>query len=406
MIRYNHYFLFLTFLVALSSCKKKDAPVLEITSISSEVQMISYSVEVEYEGGDVQGRGICYSTTNEVPNVLDDEIASAGDDNGSWEATVDGFQTSTTYYIRAYMTTGTGTDYSQAVAVTLDPAWVNMGLIVSNEILSISVVDENTVHAGTSWGEYASTIDGGENWTVTEMTTSSDIENIHFVNSMLGFQTEFNTTYRKTVDGGQNWTSNLTGGAGHGSGIFFLDENTGFISREYSGQVAKTVDGGTNWTIAEITIDSGDKLEDIHFPGASAGYVVSNNGQVFKSTDLGESWTLQNSSPIGANCIAIHFTTETSGFVISGNSIYMTSDGGGNWTSVYVASDLLMDVHFVNESVGVACGENGTLLRTDDGGNSWEKLPTTMGNYTIYQVEMATPDIGYASSYGRILKYH
>lgn len=74
---------------------------------------------------------------------------------------------------------------------------------------------------------------------------------------------------------------------------------------------------------------------------------------------------------------ALHFTSSDDGCVVteSGN-IYRTTDGGKSFTLAGKSGGRrLNDVYFVNDGLGIACGNGGTLLRTSDAGNTWSPIP-------------------------------
>jgi photosystem II stability/assembly factor-like uncharacterized protein len=78
-------------------------------------------------------------------------------------------------------------------------------------------------------------------------------------------------------------------------------------------------------------LPTGNTLKSVIFVNSSIGWFVGDGGQIFKSTDGGETWESQSSGT------HIHF-----------NSVY-----------------------FIDEFNGWAVGENGTILMTTNGGEVW-----------------------------------
>ncbi|MGB5105998.1 MAG: YCF48-related protein [Candidatus Zixiibacteriota bacterium] len=73
---------------------------------------------------------------------------------------------------------------------------------------------------------------------------------------------------------------------------------------------------------------------------------------------------------------ALHFTNSDVGCVVteSGN-IYRTTDGGKSFSLAGNSGGRrLNDVYFVNDNLGIACGSRGALLRTSDAGSAWSLI--------------------------------
>jgi photosystem II stability/assembly factor-like uncharacterized protein len=88
-----------------------------------------------------------------------------------------------------------------------------------------------------------------------------------------------------TTDGGITWTTE-SGGIG-GTGIYFYDENLGFITS--IGSIYKTTDGGVNWT---QDFFGGDRFVGIHFYTPQLGFAVTEYCEIYRSTDGGDNWEL------------------------------------------------------------------------------------------------------------------
>ena len=68
--------------------------------------------------------------------------------------------------------------------------------------------------------------------------------------------------------------------------MFFLDNNTGFITGRYL--FIKTTDGGQSWT--SLKTNAFDDFYEIIFKNNNEGYVSSQVGAYFKTIDGGVSW--------------------------------------------------------------------------------------------------------------------
>jgi hypothetical protein len=126
-------------LTVLFSCKKetlKTMPTLTASAVSVITQnSATAGGEVTTDGGEtVTERGVCWSTTNTLPTIIDSKT-SDGSGLGGFSSQITGLSPNTTYYIRAYATNAVGTAYySQAAFKTLGLA----ATIATSPIISIT----------------------------------------------------------------------------------------------------------------------------------------------------------------------------------------------------------------------------------------------------------------------------
>jgi hypothetical protein len=79
------------------------------------------------------------------------------------------------------------------------------------------------------------------------------------------------------------------------------------------------------------------------------------------------------------------------------NNILKSSDGGSNWTTVFVDSTLnIRNTHFIDTITGFTCGDNGIILKTTDGGNNWQYLNTGIATH-LNAIYFKSGQIGFAA---------
>jgi uncharacterized protein (TIGR02145 family) len=89
------------------------------TSAATDINPTSATVggNVTDDGGEtVTARGICWSTSSNP--TISDQYTTNGTGTGSFTANLTGLTPSTTYYARAYVTTGVGTAYGEEISFT------------------------------------------------------------------------------------------------------------------------------------------------------------------------------------------------------------------------------------------------------------------------------------------------
>src|SRR2546426_10283472 len=124
-------------------------------------------------------------------------------------------------------------------------------------------------------------------------------------------------------------------------------------------------------TILGIAVSCGVVLA-IHTGQARSGATaaVSSKAQGGAS---GSQWHWQNPLPQGNNLRGASFVDANTGTVVGEyGTIVRTTDGGNSWTiQASGTTENLWAVSFKDSNKGTAVGEGGTILGTTDGGANW-----------------------------------
>jgi|GEM_PF-931745 len=126
---------------------------------------------------------------------------------------------------------------------------------------------------------------------------------------------------------------------------------------------AQTTDEGA-WQEKVLTTQ---RLVGGYFPGSDAGYVFSEAGQTFATTDSGQNFVERTALPDSVR--AAWFTGATTGFVVGrGGGIYKTQNSGNSWfTLASNTTRTLNGLSFPTADIGYVVGENETILKTVNG---------------------------------------
>ncbi len=210
----------------------------------------------------------------------------------------------------------------------------------------------------------------------------------------------------KTTDGGLIWFGFPTGDTNRLSGLFFIDNNTGWVVGQH-GKIAKSTNGGTTWLLQNSGVLSW--LNSVQFFDSNTGYAVGSkdsNRVILKTTNGGANWQVL----LRNNQSRLYSVSVLSPQVVycvgdSGAVVY-TSNGGTNWINqVSGATSTLRDVIFKNYgpvSIGWIAGKNGVILSTSNGGTNWISRSFNTINY--YGIDFGSFDTGYVCGRGRIYK--
>jgi hypothetical protein len=171
-----------------------------------------------------------------------------------------------------------------------------------------------------------------------------------------------------STDGGATWSMRASG-----AGIFSLNSIT-FEDAQFgvaAGALATalhTADGGKTWDLSDP-----DQLYFQSFYGSATSgmfhdWIVSENGYVFETTNLGTSWDMRWLTL--KRLWAIDFHGESTGVIVGDGITFHTRDGGATWDSVGVSAEL-KTVCMIDSLLVIAGGSGGEFMMSEDGGATW-----------------------------------
>jgi photosystem II stability/assembly factor-like uncharacterized protein len=120
--------------------------------------------------------------------------------------------------------------------------------------------------------------------------------------------------------------------------------------------------------------------DDLFFAGPDSGWVVNGGGEIFRTIDGGESWTLQVTLPTYLRSVGFANPLKGwAGSLLSAPLLYATNDGGVVWTPVLnippPQPNGICGIWVVNASVVYGCGRYdgppARMIKTTDGGTTW-----------------------------------
>jgi len=195
-----------------------------------------------------------------------------------------------------------------------------------------------------------------------------------------------------TEDSGYTWQLVPSGTDKALYSMNFPDATHGWIVGQ-EGLILHTEDGGKTWArqISGATV----YLFSVHFTSPQEGWAVGDKATFVHTTDGGKSWVLgklASNKDLSADeqllaqepvLYAVRFVDSKTGWIVGefGN-IYHTTDGGQSWKpqqgtligeGVYDSLDLpsFFGAAFADASNGVAAGLETKIARTRDGGTKW-----------------------------------
>jgi photosystem II stability/assembly factor-like uncharacterized protein len=161
----------------------------------------------------------------------------------------------------------------------------NEGLYINNEQIF------RTLDGGKTWGEVYKCETKAEVGGLTRLL-QCNLWKLHFASPSVVYALGQAKDARaamvlKSVDGGDVWSvvSVLDDESGTEGGLFFIDENNGYLSTHYSLAAYRTTDGGLTWTGMPATTTG----RRILFADPEVGWAIQ-NGKLSYTTDGGRRW--------------------------------------------------------------------------------------------------------------------
>lgn len=196
---------------------------------------------------------------------------------------------------------------------------------VDSPLNTVFFVDENNGWVAGNNGLVLHTTDGGAQWDTGDMGADIDIFDLHFLDENNGWAATDSGGIYRTVDGAV-WQSEDMGLTSALRAIHFLDTLHGWACGSRNTILRRTQEPGQAPTWASTTIDleaANTVWTDIFFTDTQTGWVVGEDGNIYKSTDGGATWTPETTATrTGLN--AIYMVNSTKGWIVGEEGVILT----------------------------------------------------------------------------------
>ena len=248
---------------------------------------------------------------------------------------------------------------------------------------------------------------------------TSRIDDLHFLNSQLGWIATGDGAIFRTDDGGSSWAPQFEDGTLYFRCIRFADAQHGFAGTLISSRLLyATSDGGATWNVVpNVPAPRPNALCGLSAPSSRVIYGVgsySGPARMIKSMDGGATWTTTDLSSLAWTLVDVHFFDELEGIAVgsigefpdrSRSIVIRTTDGGVNWHWRFLGTregEWGWKIHFPTADTGYVSLErfNGPMyfLKTVNRGITWTELP--FENYNEQGIGFATGQVGWLGGRG------
>jgi len=277
--------------------------------------------------------------------------------------------------------------------------------------------------------EVGHTTDGGANWNAVAGEPFTDVANLTSVvlkqtsdghrvivgrDALLGRLPGISYS----DDEGDSWTAvDLPGGLGYGVNALTRDRDGALWAAGDYGYIFKSSDMGNSWTANESAAETTEDLLDIvfvispMFGGEGVGYAVGESNTILYTENSGDDWGALTGPAAGTNLLCCGLNRFGHLFVGTNDArLFRTTEGpdteADDWEEILdLGSGSINSIDFdpFMEYFATLSWDNaspvGTVYRTEDGGASWFStllVGATPTNQGINVVKMPGPNMIYA----------
>ena len=285
------------------------------------------------------------------------------------------------------------------VAVNANAQWVSSDLPLMGNINQLNYINKTDIYANQSYTYFpnpqasATTLrlyksnNSGISWSLLfsyngQQYQSVEMSNTSFLNSSYGifcFYSSSSSVIYRTTNSGINWNSFSIPYSGfYSTKCKYLNDSTIIVLANSGGpnyQVFKTTNLGITWSF--VGLPTSEYMNNMYFKDQSNGYISSQSGKIYRSTDSGSSWNTINTG-IQSNIVDISFINSLTGFAAgntnSGSLIFKSTNEGNTWSVINTFGlEYFSSISCQNSSVIYVSGIN-KLLKSIDSGNNWSQI--------------------------------
>ncbi len=261
----------------------------------------------------------------------------------------------------------------------------------NKSLYSIHPVDSNVVYAVGYFETILKTTNGGTNWLAIRNGTygqGKSYKGLYFINQNTGWICGAGQYVLRTTDGGVSFDSTYVWW-GYLNDMYFKNVNAGIMVGN-GGGIFKTSNAGINWIQSNIPPNYSGNFNKISVVQNQYCFAVETGKKVIRSSNFGDTWDSRGFISESDFPYCCTFSSINTGWVGgSYGQVFKTTNSGLNWRLENTGGDQrpLNSLYFFNDSIGWGVGSSGKIIFTTTGGltfanNYIQKIPD---KYLLYQ---------------------
>lgn len=143
----------------------------------------------------------------------------------------------------------------------------------------------------------------------------------------------------------------------------------------------------SNATWNSQTSFTSEKLNDVYMNSSNGLiYLVGDNAKMFRSTNMGSSWTAITSNLVTSNITSVEFIQSNVSFITTQQGrVFRSLDSGKTFERLFTSNDnkRINHLYYVHTSNTLIVGEDGTYKKSTNQGSSWDSIPYNFNNLDL-----------------------
>jgi len=210
------------------------------------------------------------------------------------------------------------------------------------------------------------TYNGGFKWFKINLPTKNNLKAVVFIDTTIGVVVGERSTILRTTDAGKTWTDL---GIDYPCDFNGLKFRNGFLyAFGTNGTIFLSQDSGKSWSKVPLAIN--ENITGLAFKQDNSIYIITANGKIYHSSDFSSLELKFFDDSFKFNDIA--FANDSIGFVVTNKFFHLkTTDGGNTWTlEKNVINRKLNAIGFTADTVYFV-GQYAIIFRSTDLGATW-----------------------------------
>lgn len=272
-------------------------------------------------------------------------------------------------------------------------------ITIADRFYDVYAMDAKKALVSGYAGKILMTEDGGLTWELIPSGTDKSLYSMHFADANTGWIVGQEGLILHTKDGGKTWERQKSGANVYLFSITFVDAQNGWAVGDKATYV-HTTDGGETWKLGKLATQEGlsadeallaqePVLYDVKFVDRKVGWIVGEFGNVWHTTDGGQTWKTQQESLIGDEILdsldlptffGAAFSDAENGVAVGLDTrIARTRNGGAKWAFDEVdlkdgTGDPLYQPFMFPDTTAWTVGAAGVVLRQRSTGEPWMRV--------------------------------